>query len=104
MTYKCSEYDIFMYLIIQKCPVHIKITSVCRYEGEIETFKSMSVKFEQKPCKLVRQNRENFIRPQLASISLPDFAVIQGIESPMLAPAAHQCVHNVTTYLSCNGK
>ncbi len=104
MTYKCSEYDIFMYLIIQKCSVHIKITSVCRYEGEIEAFKSMSVKFEQKPCKLVRQNRENFIRPQLASISLPDFAVIKGIESPMLAPAAHQCVHNVTTYLSCNGK
>jgi hypothetical protein len=29
---------------------------------------------------------------------------MKGIESPMLAPAAHQCVHNVTTYLSCNGK
>jgi hypothetical protein len=38
-----------MYLIIQKCSMHIKITSVCRYEGEIEAFKSMSVKFEQKP-------------------------------------------------------
>ncbi len=91
-----------MYLIIQKCSVHIEITSVCGQEGEIEAFKSMSVKLEQKPCKLVRQNRENVIRAQLASISLPDFAVIKGIESPMLAPAAHQRVHNVTTYLSLN--
>jgi len=36
------------------------------------------------------------------SISMPDFAVIKGIESPMLAPAADQCVHNVTTYLENN--
>ncbi len=64
----------------------------------------MSVKLEQKPCKLVRQSRENVIHPQLASISLPDFAVIKGIESHMLAPAALQCVHDVTTYLSWNGK
>ena len=94
-----------MYLIIQKCSVHIEITSVCGKEGEIEAFKSMSVKLEQKPCKLVRQkpqNRENVIRAQLASISLPDFAVIKGIKSPILAPAAHQRVHNVTTYLSLN--
>ena len=45
--------------------MNIKITSICRYEGKIEAFKSMSVKLEQKPCKLVRQNRENFIRAQL---------------------------------------
>ena len=91
-----------MYLVIQKCSMHIEITSVCGQEGEIEAFKTMTVKLEQKPRKLVWQNRENFIRSQLASISLPDFAVIQGIESPMLAPAAHQCVHDVTTYLSCH--
>ena len=59
----------------------------------------MSVKLEQKPRKLVRQNREEFIRAQGASISLPDFAVIKGIKSPMLAPSAHQRVHYVTTYL-----
>jgi hypothetical protein len=35
---------------------------------------------------------------------MPDFAVIKGIESPMLAPSAHQCVHDVTTYLLCNDK
>ena len=88
-----------MYLIIQKCSVNIKITSICRYEGKIEAFKSMSVKLEQKPCKLVRQNRENFIRAQLASISLLDFAIIKGIESSILTPASHQCVHDVTTHL-----
>ena len=62
----------------------------------------MSVKLEQKPRELVRQNRENFIRhgAQAASISLPDFAVVKGIESPMLAPSTHQRVHDVTTYLS----
>ena len=78
-----------MYLIIQQCSVHIKITSVCGYEGEIEAFKSMSVKLEQKPRNLVRQNRKNFIRAQVASISLPDFAVIKGIESPKLPPSTH---------------
>jgi hypothetical protein len=62
------------------------------------------MKLKQKPCKLVRQNRENVISAQLASISMPDFAVIKGIESPMLAPSAHQCVHDVTTYLLCNDK
>ena len=60
----------------------------------------MSVKLEQKPRELVRQNRENFIRAQVASVSLPDFAVIKGIESPMLTPSAHQRVHDVTTYLT----
>ena len=52
----------------------------------------MSVKLEQKPCKLIRQNRENVICAQLASISVPDFAVIKGIESSILTPAAQQCV------------
>jgi hypothetical protein len=33
---------------------------------------------------------------------MPDFAVIKGIEARMLAPAAHQCVHDVTTYLLWN--
>jgi hypothetical protein len=60
----------------------------------------MSVILEQKPRELVRQNRENFVRAQLASISLPDFAVIKGIESPTLPPSSDQCVHDVTTYLS----
>ena len=46
ITYQCSEYDVFMYLIIQQCSMHIKITSVCGSEGEIEAFKAMSVKLE----------------------------------------------------------
>ena len=91
-----------MYLIILKCPMHIEITSVCGQDWEIEAFKSMTVKLEQKPCKLVWQNRENFIRAQSASISVSDFAMIKSIKSPMLAPAAHQRVHDVTTYLACN--
>jgi hypothetical protein len=62
----------------------------------------MSVKLEQKPCKLIRQNRENVICAQLASISMPDFAVIKGIESSILTPTAHQCVHDVTTHLLWN--
>ncbi len=70
----------------------------CTSKSHLSAGKKMSVKNEQKPRKLVRQNRENFIRAQLASISLPDFAVIKGIESP----AAHQLVHDVTTYLSLN--
>jgi hypothetical protein len=59
---------------------------------------------EQKPCKLVRQNGENFIRTQPSCISMPDFAVIKGIVSPMLAPATHQRVHDVTTYLPSKNK
>ena len=62
----------------------------------------MSVKLEQKPCKLVRQNGQNVIRAQLASIPMPDFAVIKGIEPPILPPATHQCVHDVTTHLMWN--
>ncbi len=54
--YKCLGYDLFLYLIILKCSVHIKITSVCWQEGGIEAFKSMGVKLEQKPCKLGRQD------------------------------------------------
>ena len=89
-----------MHLIIQKGPMHIEITSVCGQDGEIEAFKSMTVKLEQKPRKLVWQNRENLIRAQSASTSVPDFAVIKSIKPPMLAPAAHQRVHDVTTYLA----
>jgi hypothetical protein len=59
----------------------------------------MSVKLEQKPRELVRKNRQNFICAQVTSIALPDFAVIEGIKSSMLAPSAHQRVHDVTTYL-----
>ena len=33
-----------MYLVILKCPVYIEITSVCGQDGEIEAFKSMTVK------------------------------------------------------------
>ncbi len=62
----------------------------------------MSVKLEQKASKLIRQNRKKFISAQLASMSLPVFAVIKDIELPMLPPAAHQHVHYVTMYLSCN--
>ena len=91
-----------MYLVIQKCSMHIEITSVCGQEGEIEAFKSMTVKLEQKPRKLVRQNGENSICAQPSCISIPDFAVIKGIVTPMLAPATHQRVHDVTTYLLSN--
>ena len=44
------------YLINLKCHMHIEITSVCGQDGEIEAPKSMTVKLEQKPHKLVRQN------------------------------------------------
>ncbi len=95
-----------MYLVIQKCSMHIEITSesVCGQEGEIEAFKTMTVKLEQKPCKLVRQNGENSICTQPSCISISDFAVIKGIVSHMLAPATHQCVHDATTHLLSNNK
>ena len=89
-----------MYLIILKCRMHIEITSVCGQDGEIEAFKSMTMKLEQKPRKFVWQNRKNFVRAQSASTSVPDFAMIKSIKSPMLAPTAHQRVHDVTTNLA----
>ena len=77
-----------MYLVIQKCSMHIEITSVCGQEGEIEAFKTMTVKLEQKPRKLVRQNGENSICTQPSCISIPDVAVVKGIvsESPCWPP------------------
>ena len=69
-----------MYPINLKCPMHIEITSVCGQDGQIEAFKLMTVKLEQKPRKLVGKNRENFKRAQSACTSVPDFAVSKSIE------------------------
>ena len=59
----------------------------------------MGVIFKQKSSKFVRQNRENGVIAQLASVPLMDFAVIQGIIPPVLPSASHQRVHDLTTYL-----
>jgi hypothetical protein len=35
----------------------------------------------------------------MSGVSLPDFTVINGIMTTMLAAASHQCVHDLMAYL-----
>jgi hypothetical protein len=79
--------------------MHIKITSVGRYQRKIEAFKPNSMKLKQKPSKFVWQHSEDGIVSQTASVPLLDFAVIEGIITTVLASASHQCVHYLTSYL-----
>lgn len=78
--------------------MHIKITSVGRYQRNIEAFKPNSMKLKQKPSKFVWQHSEDGIVSQTASVPLLDFAVIEGIITTVLASASHQCVHYLTSY------
>ena len=56
----CNMHNVHnQYLIIHKCPMHIEITSVCGQDGEIEAFKSMTVKLEQIDDREARNNVHN---------------------------------------------
>jgi hypothetical protein len=56
----CNMHNVHnQYLIIHKCPMHIEITSVCGQDGEIEAFKSMTVKLEQIDDRETRNNVHN---------------------------------------------
>ena len=56
----CNLHNVHnQYLIIHKCPMHIEITSVCGQDGEIEAFKSMTVKLEQIDDREARNNVHN---------------------------------------------
>ena len=56
----CNMHNVHnQYLIIHKCPMHIEVTSVCGQDGEIEAFKSMTVKLEQIDDREARNNVHN---------------------------------------------
>jgi hypothetical protein len=51
-------------------------------------------------CQAAPRGWDNGICAQLASVSIPDFAIIKSIKipmaGPMLPPTSHQFVHNMT--------
>ena len=65
--------------------------SVCGQGRKVKAPKSKIMKLIQKPCKFVWQHRDDGIVAPNLDVTKPDLPVIQGIESPMLAPAADQC-------------
>ena len=84
------------YLLIFQCYMHIKVASVCGKWRKVEAPKSKRMKLKQKPCEFVLQHSEDWIMAQFSCVTKLDLPIIKGIEPHILAPAAHQCVHDMT--------
>ncbi len=98
-TWQSAEYDIcfvpYHQEVLRAHQSHFCLRVIAEDRGFQSDVSEIQTETEQ-----IRQAelRENGVIAELASVSLMDFAVIEGVKPPMLPSASHHCVHDMTTY------